>query len=241
MRYAICFVLMWLTVLPIQLAAEEKEDGENPKETFVTVIDIDKVFREHLKFQKQMQDLESEQLEFDKKMETETQQLAEQRVRLLKHKPFSDSYNKLEEEIVTGEAKIEVLKKLMKQRLRRRQANLYVEGYSEIQNVVQDIMRKWNIRLVINYNSDPISAVRCTPNEATPSFNHPLVGSSHISIFGGAHIIQPEKSKQVTPDDTMTRIKQTVVEHRNLDITDETIKRINKGQHANPETTVRGF
>ncbi len=70
MRYAICFVLMWLTVLPIQLAAEEKEDGENPKETFVTVIDIDKVFREHLKFQKQMQDLESEQLEFDKKMET---------------------------------------------------------------------------------------------------------------------------------------------------------------------------
>jgi len=122
----------------------------------VVVLDVAKVFKEHIRFKKDMEMMTSEAKAFQeslKQQETQLRQLAEQRNM---HRVGTAEYIRFDEQMSRISSDGQVRAQMKKKELMVREAKIYYKYYVELQGFVTQFADQHGIGLVLRWNSAPI-------------------------------------------------------------------------------------
>ena len=123
----------------------------------VAVLDVAKVFKDHGTFNSRMEQLKTEVNDFDALMKQKADALR------LELEALKDNFETSSEQFKAGQAdlarkdadmKIQANQK--RQEILDKEAQLYLSTYEEIQGIVQELAIKYNITLVLRYDSADI-------------------------------------------------------------------------------------
>ena len=146
-------VVMTLLAVPTIAFSQDA----NSSGGIVAVLDVAKVFKEHSAFNARMEQLKGEVDQFDALMKQKADALR------LKLEGLKDQYENTSEQFKAGQAdlaredadlKIQANQK--RQEILDKEAQLYLSTYQEIQGIVQELATKYNITLVLRYDSADI-------------------------------------------------------------------------------------
>ena len=125
--------------------------------TSVVVLDVGKVFKEHTRFNQALDVMKEDVSKFEKYLQdqrTVIQQMVEELKR--KYKPGSPEYNAREAEIAKKTSDLQVDTGLKRKEFMQKEAKLYYNTYTDVTNAVEKFAIKYNIQLVLRFNSEEI-------------------------------------------------------------------------------------
>lgn len=144
-------------VAALFVAARARGQGA-PNAQNIAVIDIGKILKQSDKFKLEMQTLQTEVIAAEKQLQNEAkeiQALDNQRKTLAAGTP---DYERLDTEITKRSADLNVQKSLKNKEFVERQGKMLFGAYSEIQDAVKEFSARYNIGLVIQYDSTKIDS-----------------------------------------------------------------------------------
>jgi Skp family chaperone for outer membrane proteins len=123
----------------------------------MAVIDIAKVFKEHVKFKQKMDNIKKEIEAFQADVRQQRERLTERSKKGMEmYKPGSPEYRQLEEELAKTASQIQVNAKLKQKEILDREAKVYYETYQDVVTLVARIARHNGIELVLRFDSEQI-------------------------------------------------------------------------------------
>lgn len=136
-----------------------KAQGQGaPNAQNMAVIDIGKILKNDEKFKRDMTELQSEVMATEKTLKNEAnevQNLMNQQKTLTAGSP---DYIALDTRITKEQADFSVQKSLKQKEFLDRNAKIVYAAYSEIQDAVKEFSQRYQIGLVVQYDSSPIDA-----------------------------------------------------------------------------------
>jgi len=139
----------------------------------IAVIDIGVVFEQDNKFKGQMDQLKAEIDSTEKAFKAQAMEINRQVDELKGIKPDSPKFHELEASVAKQQSDFNVQKQLKNKDIMERQSKIYLRTYQEVEDSVKQISAKYNIALVIRYNSKPIDA--SDPQEILRGIQRPIV------------------------------------------------------------------
>ncbi len=139
----------------------------------IAVIDIGVVFEQDNRFKMQMDQLKAEIEATEKAFKNQAMDINRQVDELKGMKPDSAKFHELEATVAKLQADFNVQKQLKNKDIMERQSKIYLRTYQEVEDAVKQISGKYNIALVIRYNSKPIDG--SDPQEILRSIQRPIV------------------------------------------------------------------
>ncbi len=136
----------------VMIVASSTAQAANP----VVVLDVAKVFKEHVRFKKEMEMMTAEAKTFQeslKQQEAQLRQLAEQ---LNLKKVGTPEYSQIEEQLTRIRSDGQVRVQMKKKELMVREAKIYYKYYTELQGYVTQFATQHGISLVLRWNSSEI-------------------------------------------------------------------------------------
>ncbi len=122
----------------------------------VAVVDLNKIFKEHAKFQSMKEDMKRDvdQAENEVKlMRDEIQKLAQQ---LEDRKPGSPDYKELESQLASRQAQLQAKVQLLKKDFMLQEAKIYHQIYREVNDEIRSYADRMGITMVLRISDDPI-------------------------------------------------------------------------------------
>jgi len=122
----------------------------------VAVIDINRVFAEHLRFKQEMDFMKKDVEDFEaylRQQQKRVQQMTEERANF---KPTAPDYKRIDLEITQLTSDVNVQTQLKRKEFLQREARIYYNVYTELTNEVADFAMRNGITLVLRYNSQKI-------------------------------------------------------------------------------------
>jgi len=130
------------------------QNTANPQN--IAVIDIAKILKNDEKFKQEMQNIQTEIIATEKQLQSDAkdiQNMASQQKTLAAGTP---DYTRLDEAITKRTADLNVQKSLKQKEFVERQSKMLYSMYSEIQDAVRQFSQRYNIGLVMQYDSSKI-------------------------------------------------------------------------------------
>lgn len=122
----------------------------------VAVVDLNKIFKDHAKFQSMKEDMKRDvdQAENEVKlMRDEIQKLAQQ---LEDRKPGSPDYKELESQLASRQAQLQAKVQLLKKDFMLQEAKIYHQIYREVNDEIRSYADRMGISMVLRISDDPI-------------------------------------------------------------------------------------
>jgi Skp family chaperone for outer membrane proteins len=144
-----------LVVLSCPLFGQEGAGGGSG---VVAVLDVALVFEKNPSFKQRMDALTAEADQFKAKMEAEQSSIRKKAEQLNTFAPDSIEYRQLESELAQQTTTLQTLARQTNNDFLNREAQVYFETYTQMQQVVAAIAAKYNICLVLKFESTPIDS-----------------------------------------------------------------------------------
>ncbi|GIW91133.1 MAG: hypothetical protein KatS3mg109_1597 [Pirellulaceae bacterium] len=158
MTKSICPVLPgWLVTLCWMPTILYGQTTAVPQGTPVAIVDLQKVFAHHMRFQAALNDLRGDIKGFESDLANRQRQIGELRERLKAYKTGSPEYKQLEDQIAQLVASGQADSMVGKRELLTREAKLYYDAYMEVVEQVTDYARRHGIALVLLDHEEPIT------------------------------------------------------------------------------------
>lgn len=125
-----------------------------PAGTSVAVIDIAFIFKNHVRFNGQMNDMKRDIEGFDASIRGEQQAFAQKREKLVAFTPSSDQYKKAEEELAHIKSDLDIKVAVKRREFLEQEAKIYFNVYKEIEEQVAVFAQQNRIGLVLRYSGD---------------------------------------------------------------------------------------
>jgi Skp family chaperone for outer membrane proteins len=148
--------------------------------TNVAVIDIAYLFKNHVRFNAQRNDLKKDLDAFDAYVRAEQQKLNTKREALQQFNPSSAEYKKAEEELAHLQSDLQVKIGLKRKEFLEQEARIYYNTYKEVEQAVAVFAQKYRIGLVLRYSSDEIKPD--DPNSVMQGVTRPVVYQDRLDI-----------------------------------------------------------
>lgn len=124
----------------------------------IAVIDINQVFKNHVRFKATMEQFKGELVAADKGFQDQAKQINSLIEQMKDLSPNQPDYHALEAKIAKMRADLEVNKQLKRKELSERESKIYFNTYREIEDSVAQLATRYNIAVVVPYDSSPIDA-----------------------------------------------------------------------------------
>jgi Skp family chaperone for outer membrane proteins len=125
-----------------------------PAGTSVAVIDVAHIFKNHVRFNGQMNDMKRDIEAFDASIRSEQQNFAKKRETLTSFSPTSDQYKKAEEELAHIKSDLDIKVAVKRREFLEQEAKVYYGIYREIEDAVAMFAQRNRIGLVLRYSGD---------------------------------------------------------------------------------------
>lgn len=124
--------------------------------TSVVVLDVAKVFKEHIRFKQQMDVIKKDVEKFEGKLRDDRARLQQMAEELRTYKSGSPEYKNLEAKMAKMTSDLQVETQLKRKEFMEREARLYYNTYTEVTRAVEAFAKQYGIQLVLKFNSEPI-------------------------------------------------------------------------------------
>ena len=132
------------------LQAQENSGG------MVAVLDVAKVFEDNSVFNQRMDAIKAEAEQFKSQMEQQQAALQQKAEPLKEYKPGSPEFNALQAQLEQETATLRTQAQQTNTQLLNREAKIYFDTYTRMQETVADIAGQYNVTLIIRFDSKPI-------------------------------------------------------------------------------------
>jgi Skp family chaperone for outer membrane proteins len=139
-------------------AAPAPATAPAPAGTSVAVIDVAYIFKNHVRFNGQMNDMKRDIEAFDASIRGEQQNFAKKRETLTQFSPTSDQYKKAEEELARIKSELDIKVAVKRREFLEQEAKVYYNIYREVEETVAVFAQRNGIRLVLRYSGDEMKA-----------------------------------------------------------------------------------
>ncbi|MEQ8787881.1 MAG: OmpH family outer membrane protein [Pirellulaceae bacterium] len=166
----------------------------------VVVIDIEAVFKEHLRFKQSIEIMKKDVADFEnfvRDKQTEIRNLGEQ---IKQFNPGTPDYRNIEERAAQLTSDLQVKMQLKRREFMEQEAKLYYTVYTEVKGLVARFANKQGISLVLRYNSQDIDPTDRT--SVMMGVQSPIVFQRNLDITG---LIIDEANRGTPPTDTIGR------------------------------------
>jgi Skp family chaperone for outer membrane proteins len=144
-----------------------------PNGTNVAVIDIAYIFKNHIRFNAQMKQLESEAQEFQGWMAEQEKALQAMKEGLKEFKPGTPEFQKAEETLANKGTAYQLEVRRRQQEVLQREASIYYDAYADLEKTVALVAQRNKIGIVLKFNREPIK--RDDRNSVMQGLNRPVV------------------------------------------------------------------
>ncbi len=149
--------ILAIVVSPALVHAQAPPQQSAPS---VVVIDISKVFKEHIRFKQQLEVMKTDVEGFEGYIRQERKRLTDKAEEVKRYNPGSPEYKRIEEEMARITSDLQVQTQLKRNEFMDREAKIYYNTYVEVSKLVQDFAMRSGIRLVLRYNSEEIDPTK---------------------------------------------------------------------------------
>jgi Skp family chaperone for outer membrane proteins len=148
--------------------------------TSVAVIDIAYIFKNHVRFNQQMNDMKRDIEAFDAQIRQDQQSFAKKREGLQVYNPASAEYKKAEEDLARMKSDLDIKVAVKRREFLEQEARVYYGIYREIEDSVNMFAQRNRIGLVLRYNGDEMK-----PDDRASvlqGVNRPVVFQQNLDI-----------------------------------------------------------
>lgn len=154
-------------------ASVPKSAAPAPNGTNVAVIDIAYIFKNHVRFNAQMKQLESEAQEFQGWMAEREKALQAMKEGLKEFKTGTPEFQKSEEKLANEGTAYQLEVRRRQQEVLQREASIYYDAYADLEKTVALVAQRNKIGIVLKFNREPIK--RDDRNSVMQGLNRPVV------------------------------------------------------------------
>lgn len=151
-----------------------------PVGTSVAVIDVAYIFKNHVRFNAQMNDMKRDIDAFDAQMRDESQKLQKKQEQMMSFAPASAEFKKLDEELAHLKSDFQIRVQAKKREFLEQEARVYYGIYREVEDSVASFAQRNRIGLVLRFTADDMKP------EDRPSVlqgvNKPVVYQQNLDI-----------------------------------------------------------
>lgn len=151
-----------------------------PQRATVVVIDIGAVFKDHVRFNREMEVMKKDVAEFENFVRDESERIKKLNEQLKQYNPGTPNYVAMEKDIHQKYADLQVQMSLKKKQFMEQEAKLYYNVYDEVTRVVARFANEYGINLVLRYNSEPIDPK--DRSSVLAGVNNPIVFQRNLDI-----------------------------------------------------------
>jgi Skp family chaperone for outer membrane proteins len=148
--------------------------------TSVAVIDVAYIFKNHVRFNAQMNDMKRDIDAFDAQMRDESQKLQKKQEQMMSFAPASAEFKKLDEELAHLKSDFQIRVQAKKREFLEQEARVYYGIYREVEDSVASFAQRNRIGLVLRFTADDMKP------EDRPSVlqgvNKPVVYQQNLDI-----------------------------------------------------------
>jgi Skp family chaperone for outer membrane proteins len=176
-----------------------------PAPTHVAVIDIGYIFKNHTAFKAEMDKMKDQVLAAENSLKAERDRINGLMEQLKGFNVGTPEYRKLEGEVAKAQGEFQVTAQLQKKDFMDREAQVYMQVYTQIERAVAQFARENRIAVVHRFDGEPVDSSdrnRILGNitkpivfydsqiDITPDILRMLNGSSPTPVVGG---VQPQR------------------------------------------------
>ncbi len=166
-----------------------------PSGTNVAVIDIAYIFKNHVRFNAQMKQLETEAQEFQGWMQEKEKSLQGMKEGLKAFKPGSQEFQAAEEKLANEGTQYQLEVRRRQQEVFQKEAGIYYDSYAELEKTVALFAQRNKIGIVLKFNRDPIK--RDDRNSVMQGLARPVV--YHYGLDISSYILTDVNKGQTMP------------------------------------------
>lgn len=150
----------WTAAIALVLAPPRilAQSAQGPSGTAIALVDMNKVFQNHMRFKAAMDDLKKDITNYEAGLGDQRKQAAHMNEQLANYRPGTPEYKQVESQLAQLAANAQVGMAMQKKEFLEREAKVYYQAYMEVAEQVNQIAARNNIALVLSYNGEPINA-----------------------------------------------------------------------------------
>jgi Skp family chaperone for outer membrane proteins len=122
--------------------------------TSVAVIDVAYIFKNHVRFNQQMEQMKNDISGFDAQMQEESKKLQKKQEEMQAFGPSSPQFKKLDEELAKMKSDFQIAVQSKKRDFLEQEAKVYYQIYREVEESVAQFAQRNGIRLVLRFTGD---------------------------------------------------------------------------------------
>jgi Skp family chaperone for outer membrane proteins len=169
----------WLT-LPVEAQAPPGPAAQRPVGTSVAVIDISYVFKNFGRFNAQMADIKKDIEAYEGQLRDRQTKIAKDGEKLKEFNAGSPEYKRLEEQIASAQAELQVDMQLKRKQFLEAEARVYYNAYTEIVDQVAQFAERNGIGLVLRFTGEQIDPQK--RETVLQGVNRAVVYQRHLNI-----------------------------------------------------------
>ena len=131
-----------------------------PAGTRVAVIDINFIFKNHLRFKQTMDEIKKEIETFEGYLRGQRNKITTKTEQLQSMPAGSPQYSRLEEEVAGMHTSLSLETGRKRKEILEREARVYFNSYKDIEGRVSKFADQYGIGLVLRFNSEPMEATK---------------------------------------------------------------------------------
>jgi Skp family chaperone for outer membrane proteins len=131
-----------------------------PAGTRVAVIDINFIFKKHVRFKQTMDSIKQEIEDFEGVLREERNRITTKTEQLQALPTGSPGYKQLEEEVAAMHTALGLKTGRKRKEILEREAKVYYNSYKNIEQHVRQFADRYGIDLVMRFNSEPMDATK---------------------------------------------------------------------------------
>jgi Skp family chaperone for outer membrane proteins len=139
----------------------------------IALLDVSKIFKNHRRFTQMMADMKTDVQGAEEAVKKERDSIARLVEQLKSLRSGTDDYKRLEQEIATRQADLNVQLQLKRKEFMLNEAKIYNAVYQELEQEVRYYASNAGISIVFRYNGDPVDSEN--PEDVLRNINKPVV------------------------------------------------------------------
>lgn len=139
----------------------------------IALLDVSRVFKEHARFNAQMNAMKAEVQAAETQMKASADVLQQDMERLKELDPASQAYKTLEASVATKRAQMQVDVQLQRKDFLQKEAKIYHMVYREVQQEVQYFASRYNLSAVLRFSNNEANVNQ--PDEVLRDINKSVV------------------------------------------------------------------
>jgi Skp family chaperone for outer membrane proteins len=148
--------------------------------TSVAVIDVAYIFKNHARFNADMNQMKRDIEAFDAHMQEESKKLQKKQEELAQFAPSSANFKKADEELAKMKSDFQIAVQSKKRDFLEAEARVYYNVYKEVEEAVIVFAQRHGIRLVLRFTGDDMKAD--DRNSILQGVNKPVLYQDHLDI-----------------------------------------------------------